>query len=193
MCRGDEGKGLSAGLPAAGQQLVDRDGVAGNPIGMTPTAAMPATRKNPRPYGMPPFADSHAAAHHWRRREGATRDQNLAGEVTATTLLVIGAGPAGLSTAAWLARSGLVGRIARLRNTPEPACPIHPGPANLTGVNISRLSASPIGPERPISVLSSQEMGLVEKVAALARRRQLRLRRQAQRRTVRLPNMKRTR
>lgn len=100
------------------------------------------------------------------RREGATRDKDLAGEVTATTLLVICAGPAGLSTAAWLARRGLVGRIARLRCTPEPACPVRPGPANLTDVNTSRLSASPIGPERPIFVLSSQEMGLVEKVPA---------------------------
>ena len=57
MCHGDEGKGFPPGFPPlANNQSIEMASPV-NPIRMVLNGGYaPATRKNPRPYGMPPFA-----------------------------------------------------------------------------------------------------------------------------------------
>jgi mono/diheme cytochrome c family protein len=57
MCHGDEGKGFPPGFPPlAGNQSIEMASPV-NAIRMILNGGYaPATRKNPRPYGMPPFA-----------------------------------------------------------------------------------------------------------------------------------------
>ena len=67
MCHGDEGKGKPPGMPPlANNQSIEMASPV-NPIRMVLNGGYaPATRRNPRPYGMPPFAhllnDEEAAA-----------------------------------------------------------------------------------------------------------------------------------
>lgn len=67
MCHGDDGKGKPPGFPPlANNQSIEMASPV-NPIRMVLNGGYaPATRKNPRPYGMPPFAhllnDEQAAA-----------------------------------------------------------------------------------------------------------------------------------
>jgi mono/diheme cytochrome c family protein len=57
MCHGDEGKGYAPGFPPlAGNQSIEMASPV-NAIRMILNGGYaPATRRNPRPYGMPPFA-----------------------------------------------------------------------------------------------------------------------------------------
>lgn len=67
MCHGDEGKGFPPHLPPlAGNRSIEMASPV-NPVRMILDGGYaPVTRRNPRPYGMPPFAhlldDEHAAA-----------------------------------------------------------------------------------------------------------------------------------
>lgn len=57
MCHGDEGKGMPPAMPPlANNQSIEMESPV-NPIRMVLNGGYaPATRRNPRPYGMPPFA-----------------------------------------------------------------------------------------------------------------------------------------
>jgi mono/diheme cytochrome c family protein len=57
MCHGDEGKGFPPGFPPLANNPSIEMASPVNPIRMVLNGGYaPATRKNPRPYGMPPFA-----------------------------------------------------------------------------------------------------------------------------------------